>query len=176
VAEQERVKSGLVSLAIEALEQVVVGQFPHALVEGDPTDQLQDRARYGLGHRAVPGERKRLSTYIVPSDARRRRFFFNFTHRSLGARRTHEYLSQVRYRKSLNVIRPHEEVEYVGVDYPLFKLLEKPNAWDTGPEMWFELDMYWDLTGNGYLWAPPSLYGRLTRTNQPAELWVIPSH
>src|SRR5262249_25035286 len=62
VTEQERVKGGLVSLANEALEQVVVGQLPHALVEGDPADQLEDRAAYGLGHRAVPGKRKRLST------------------------------------------------------------------------------------------------------------------
>src|SRR5262249_33617871 len=31
----------------------------HALVEGDAADQLQDRAGRALGHRAVPGNRKR---------------------------------------------------------------------------------------------------------------------
>src|SRR5262249_27510576 len=74
VAEQERGKGGLISLASEAPQQLVVGQVAHAFVEGDPAGQLRDRAGYGLGHRAVADERKRLSTYIVPSDARRRRF------------------------------------------------------------------------------------------------------
>ena len=59
VAEQERVKGGLVSLASEAPQQLVVGQLAHALVEGDAADQLQDRAGRALGHRAVPGKRKR---------------------------------------------------------------------------------------------------------------------
>jgi hypothetical protein len=40
VAEEERVKGGLVSLALEALEQVLVGQLPHALVEGGAAEPL----------------------------------------------------------------------------------------------------------------------------------------
>jgi hypothetical protein len=38
VADQERVKGGLVSLAGESLKQVVVGQLLPALVEGNPAD------------------------------------------------------------------------------------------------------------------------------------------
>src|SRR5262245_44511448 len=73
VAEQERVKGGLVSLAREAPQQLRVGQLAHALVEGDPVDQLQDRAGRALGHRAVPGERKRAlhrdSSFRRPQEA-----------------------------------------------------------------------------------------------------------
>src|SRR5262249_61168863 len=72
MADGQRVKGGLVPLAIEALEQVAVGHLPHTLVDGDPPDQVQDRAGHGLGHRGVPNERKWLY-YIVPSDATRGR-------------------------------------------------------------------------------------------------------
>src|SRR5262249_54523754 len=64
-------------LASEAPQQLRVGQLAHAFAEGGPADQLQDRAGRALGHRAVPAERMWLSTYIVPSEVRGRRLFFD---------------------------------------------------------------------------------------------------
>jgi hypothetical protein len=71
-------------------------------------------------------------------------------------RGTRDHLGQVRWRKTLNTIRPHEEIDYVDSDYPFYRLLERPNEWDTGPEMWFELDMYWDLTALTFMWESNS--------------------
>src|SRR5215831_19019582 len=65
--------SASASLPSEAPQQLRVGQFAHALVEGGPADQLQDRAGRALGHRAVPGKRKRAlhlsSSFRRPEEA-----------------------------------------------------------------------------------------------------------
>ncbi len=75
-----------------------------------------------------------------------------------------------RYEKTLHAVKPHEEIEYVDYNHPLKQLIDTPNAWDCAADLWSELNMFWDLTGCGYLWAVPNGMG------QPAELWVIPSH
>ncbi len=74
------------------------------------------------------------------------------------------------HKKSLHQIRPHEEVEFVGDDHPVARLLARPNETDTFGQLIYELTMYLDLTGNGYLWMVPNGLGL------PCELWVIPSH
>jgi HK97 family phage portal protein len=62
------------------------------------------------------------------------------------------------------------ELEPAAPDHPLVRLLADPNGPDTGPDFYFELTLFWKLTGNAYVWAIPNGLGL------PAELWVIPSH
>lgn len=76
----------------------------------------------------------------------------------------------ITWQKSLYAVQPHEEIFPVDADHPLWRLLNRPNDWDTAGQLWYELSMFGDLTGNGYLWGPPNLFGL------PAELWVLPSH
>lgn len=96
-----------------------------------------------------------------------------------GARRhrLHDsYLRSLRTRKSLGAIRPHEEVEMVGVNHPLPRLLECPNELDTQGDLYAELTLFLKLCGEAFLWVVPSkLPGRDGR-GLPCELWVIPSH
>lgn len=77
------------------------------------------------------------------------------------------------YAKSLNAIKPHEEIQQAPSDHPLLRLFNRPNEWDTGGvgEVLYELWMMLELTGVGYLWAVPD-----PRTGMPYELFVIPSH
>lgn len=79
-------------------------------------------------------------------------------------------LRRHRYRKSLHTIKPHEEIEPVGFDHPLARLLRRPNPYDTDWDLWYELDLFLELTGNSYLWVVPN------RLGLPCELWVIPAH
>lgn len=81
-----------------------------------------------------------------------------------------EKLHKHRYEKSLQTIKPHEKVVPVDDDHPLMRLVHRPNPVDTGWEMWFELILFLELTGNAYLWCPPNAAG------YPCEFWVIPSH
>ena len=74
------------------------------------------------------------------------------------------------HRKSLQAVRANEIVDPVGDNHPLMQLLRSPNAQDTAHDLWYELFMYLELTGNGYLWAIPNAIGL------PLELWVVPSH
>jgi HK97 family phage portal protein len=84
--------------------------------------------------------------------------------------RSQSAVRQRRYQKSLHTVKPHEEVEPVGHDHPLQKLLDHPNDWDTAGELWYELELFLCLTGNAYLWVVPNAFG------QPVELMAIPSH
>jgi hypothetical protein len=56
-------EGNLVLSCTEPPQQLLVGQFAHALVFHDPADQLQDRAGYCLGHHARPDQEKPSSTY-----------------------------------------------------------------------------------------------------------------
>ncbi len=72
--------------------------------------------------------------------------------------------------------RPEEQLDHCDQDHPLCRLFRYPNAVDTGGDLFFELMLFLELTGNSYPWAVPSEYGRLTGRGEPAELWVVPSH
>lgn len=87
-----------------------------------------------------------------------------------------QMLSRYLQKASMNRIQPHEEVELADPEHPLVRLLDRPNNLDTAGDLWYELNLYCDLTGNGYIWTPPSIYGKMTGTGQPAEMWVMPSH
>lgn len=88
----------------------------------------------------------------------------------------HRHFREARYRKSLQTVKPHEEVEHVSDQHPLARLLARPNAWDTAGDLWYELVLFLKLTGNSYLWAVPSHFGRLTGRGEPCQLWVLPAH
>ena len=85
-------------------------------------------------------------------------------------------LAHIRYVKSNQAIKPHEDVEHADSDHPLVRLFETPNAHDMAGDLWYELILFLELTGNAYLWCPPSRLGVMDGTGKPAELWVIPSH
>lgn len=72
--------------------------------------------------------------------------------------------------KALSVVKPHEELEPLEPDHLCRRIIENPNPVDTSFDMFYELDMFMELTGVGYLWAVPNGFGL------PCELWVIPSH
>lgn len=89
-----------------------------------------------------------------------------------GASRTerHFHATSNRFQKSLRAVQDNEQITDVGSDHPLCRLFQKPNAWDVAADLWYELIMFLELTGNGYLWVVPN------RAGLPQELWVIPSH
>ncbi len=74
-------------------------------------------------------------------------------------------------RKAMQVVKPHEELEFLGDDHQLQRLLKEPNEQDTGADLIQETLMYLELTGNAYVWPVPY-------KNAPgvAELWAMPSH
>lgn len=74
------------------------------------------------------------------------------------------------YLKSMRAVQEHEQVDPVGPEHPLRRLLTEPNAWDVAADWISELVMFLELTGNGYLWLVPNGFGL------PCELWVMPSH
>jgi phage portal protein BeeE len=80
------------------------------------------------------------------------------------------FLDAAGRKKALTALRPQDEIEYVENAHPLAELLRDPNEPDTGGDLWRELDLFLELTGNGYLWPVPNGAGRI------CELWVIPSH
>lgn len=81
-----------------------------------------------------------------------------------------------RTRKSLQAIRPHEQIIPAGPEHPLVQLFNNPNRPDVSFDFWYELGLFLELTGNSYLWAVPSNLGVLDGTYKAAELWVLPSH
>jgi hypothetical protein len=87
-----------------------------------------------------------------------------------------DHALQRRYTKTMHAVKPHEDVETLEPDHPLVRLMECPNETDTPGELSYETDMFLDLTGNAYEWAPPTRWGRATGRNEPAERWIIPSH
>jgi HK97 family phage portal protein len=74
------------------------------------------------------------------------------------------------YKKALSVVKPHEELAPLTPDDPLTRLFDNPNPVDTTYDLLYELSMFMELCGVGYLWAVPNGFG------VPCELWVIPSH
>src|SRR5262249_42762886 len=81
-----------------------------------------------------------------------------------------------RFRKSLHAIKPHEDVLPAGPGHPLCRLLSCPNKHDVSFDLWSELGIFLELTGNAYLWTIPTNLGVLDGTFKAAELWIIPSH
>jgi phage portal protein BeeE len=81
------------------------------------------------------------------------------------------FMTQADKQKSLNVVKPHETLEYVGDDHQLQRLLLNPNGPDTGADLIEELLIFLELCGEAYLWPVPY-------RNAPgvAELWVMPTH
>lgn len=73
--------------------------------------------------------------------------------------------------KAITPLQSHEQLEPVRWDHPLQRLLHDPNDPDTGSDLIEELVMYLLLTGDAYLWAPPSGPFRV-----PSALWVLPTH
>lgn len=71
---------------------------------------------------------------------------------------------------SISPHNPSEELHPLRHDHPLRELVRNPNPIDTSFELLYELAMFMELTGVGYLWVVPNAVGT------PAELWVIPSH
>ncbi len=80
------------------------------------------------------------------------------------------WVSPMWRRKAHGPAKPNEEYEFLGDDSPLVRLLQDPNDPETGVSVWYELELFICLTGEGYLWVVEGDDGR------PAELWVIPSH
>jgi HK97 family phage portal protein len=80
-----------------------------------------------------------------------------------------------RHKKSLGAVKPHEDIVPAGANHPLARLIKNPNRPDTSFDFWTELGIFFELTGNAYVWTPPTKLGLLDRTLKPAELWVIPS-
>src|ERR1700735_685578 len=80
-------------------------------------------------------------------------------------------LLQKRYAKSGHVIKPHESVDPVGHNHPLRKLFDAPNPWYTSGMLWKQLVLYYELTGNSYLWVQPN-----EDTGYPETLWCLPAH
>jgi hypothetical protein len=66
---------GMVAVIPEPLKEVLVRRIPHLLVFDDLMDQSKNRTGHGLVHRAVPCERKQISTYIEGSRVARSQFF-----------------------------------------------------------------------------------------------------
>lgn len=81
-----------------------------------------------------------------------------------------------RCRKALNAIQPHEQVTPAGSQHPLVRLLANPNGPDVAFDLWSELGIFLELTGNAYIWAVPSNLGVLDKTYKAAQLWILPSH
>jgi HK97 family phage portal protein len=141
-------------VAIRAICEKIAGLTPNiAHVYADDGASLSQSANSGgSGHQNYRG----LSRQLLEQTARR-----TDTHRLMRLRR---------YEKTNQAILPHEEIEPVGSDHPLVRLFKRPNAYDVGWSLWYELIMYLKLTGNSYLWVVPNAAGF------PQELWVIPAH
>src|SRR5262245_33550516 len=75
-----------------------------------------------------------------------------------------------RFLKALSPVQHHEELEPVPPNHPLRRLLNKPNPVDTSYDLWYETNLFMDLTGNAFWWVIPN------RVRLPAEIWTIPSH
>lgn len=55
-------------------------------------------------------------------------------------------------------------------DHPLARLLANPNDPDTGQQFWYLASVFYELTGDAYIYKQRDGAGRV------AELWIIPSH
>lgn len=89
-------------------------------------------------------------------------------HQSPGDRS--RWLSPKQRSKALLPLMAHQHLEPVPLNHPLLKLLQDPNEPDTSYDLWYETNMYLDLTGNSYWWIPPNSLGK------PGAIWVLPAH
>lgn len=121
--------------------------------------QLTPNIAY-LHHAAIPGKTTKYAEYI--------RDFGGTNFASLGGVVTPT--TGFMYRKSLGVVKPHEDLAPVEFDHPLRRLIENPNQMDTSYDLFYELQLFMELCGVAYLWMVPNGFG------VPCELWVIPSH
>lgn len=74
-------------------------------------------------------------------------------------------------RRGLTQIQNHEELEPAPSDHRLVRLLQDPNPFDTAFDLWYETNLFLELTGSCYWWCVPDAV-----TGLPHELWVVPSH
>lgn len=72
--------------------------------------------------------------------------------------------------KALTQLQERERLEPVEEDHRLVRLFRDANDQDTSYDLWYETNMYLDLTGSAYWWTPKD------SLNLPTEIWVIPSH
>ncbi len=83
----------------------------------------------------------------------------------------HSFMTVGEWRsKALSVVKPHEELEPLGAEHPLRRLMENPNPIDTFFDIEYELQMFEELCGISYEWTPKNALGK------PCERWCIPSH
>jgi HK97 family phage portal protein len=83
-------------------------------------------------------------------------------------RLTVEQRQHIRQRYG-SVIQKHEELEPVGENNPLLRLLHTVNPQDWWQTFIYETVMFWQLTGEFYWWLIPNGVGL------PSEMWVLPS-
>lgn len=71
--------------------------------------------------------------------------------------------------KALTSIQENDEIEIMGPDHPMVRLIEDPNEPDTDYDTFYETELFMGLHGIAYWWQPKNRFGL------PAETWVIPS-
>lgn len=86
-------------------------------------------------------------------------------------RQTTRFLSPYHRAKALAPLLAHEELEPVGRDHPLLRLLLDPNDPDTSYDLFYETVLFLLLTGSAYWWVP-----RNAVTGAPCAAWCLPSH
>ncbi len=80
------------------------------------------------------------------------------------------------FEYSLKNVQPHEQIRHLPPNHKLAELMRHPNCYDTCWTFWYQVMMFLELTGNSYIWCPPSEYGIRSGNMQPHEMWVIPAH
>lgn len=80
-------------------------------------------------------------------------------------------LSPYHRAKALAPLLAHEELEPVGRNHPLLRLLLDPNDPDTAYDLFYETILFLLLTGSAYWWIP-----RDEVLGLPCAIWCLPSH
>ncbi len=78
-------------------------------------------------------------------------------------------LTKVRQKAAVGPIDSDEEYEFMPDDHPAVRLMNDPNAPQTGVKFWQLMGTYEELTGNSFVWIVENGAG------QPVELWILPS-
>ena len=70
----------------------------------------------------------------------------------------------------------HQEIESLPEDHPLILLLRNVNSTDWWQSFLFELLLFFELTGEAYIWVVPSSVRSKNAPNGiPIQLWIIPT-